>query len=177
MAHLHYCGQRTKPRAACAACASPDLRLLGIGTQRLERELGERFPEARIARMDRDTTGRRGSHEKILERLAKGEIDILLGTQMIAKGIDFPGVTLVGSCSPTPRSTWRLPRRRADLPAPHAGVGARGRGDAAGRVIVQSFHKDHYADRRRGDARLRGVRPPRAGRNAASSSIRRFPGW
>ncbi len=92
----HYCGYRRKAPDACPSCGGPHIRFRGTGTQRVESELAELFPQARILRMDRDTTRRKGSHLRILERFRKGLADILLGTQMIAKGLDFPRVTLVG---------------------------------------------------------------------------------
>ena len=142
----HYCNRRTTPREKCPSCFEPELRLLGVGTQRLERELKEMFPDARIARMDRDTTARRGSHEEILKRLAKGEIDLLLGTQMIAKGLDFPGVTLVGVVlADTALNLADFRAAERTFPLLTQVAGRAGRGDAPGKVIVQSFHPEHYA--------------------------------
>ena len=92
----HYCLHAESPRAKCARCGGVTLRQRGLGTQQVERLLAERFPTGRIARMDVDTTGAKWAHAEILDRVASGEVDILLGTQMIAKGLDFPNVTLVG---------------------------------------------------------------------------------
>ena len=92
----HYCDYQAPIPLACPICAGTTVRNRGAGTQQLERLVAERFPEARVARMDLDTTAAKWSHHRILERVGKGEVDILLGTQMIAKGIDFPNVTLVG---------------------------------------------------------------------------------
>ena len=92
----HYCQFPQPVPAQCPQCASDTMRRRGLGTQQVERMLAERFPEARIARMDVDTTSGKWAHTQILDRVARGEVDILLGTQMIAKGLDFPNVTLVG---------------------------------------------------------------------------------
>ncbi|HET9275419.1 MAG TPA: primosomal protein N', partial [Gemmatimonadales bacterium] len=92
----HYCDRRAPVPVTCTECGHEVQRARGIGTQQLEELLAERFPRARLARMDLDTTGSKWAHHRILERIERGEIDILLGTQMIAKGMDFPNVTLVG---------------------------------------------------------------------------------
>ncbi|MGH7702027.1 MAG: replication restart helicase PriA, partial [Gemmatimonadales bacterium] len=92
----HYCSHQEPLRRECGACGHPVHRMRGIGTQQLERVLIERFPAARLARMDLDTTSTRWSHHRILDAVGAGEIDLLIGTQMIAKGLDFPNVTLVG---------------------------------------------------------------------------------
>ncbi len=92
----HYCGFTSAKNQSCPTCGSEKLYLGGVGTQRVEDELQETFPHARIARMDLDTTARKGAYEKILTSFARGDADILLGTQMVAKGLDFPRVTLVG---------------------------------------------------------------------------------
>lgn len=97
-AHLlcHYCGKTTSPVPdVCPACGG-EIRYAGFGTQRMEEELAQRFPEARVLRMDMDTTGRKGAHAKMLGQFEKGEYDIMIGTQMVAKGLDFEGVSLVG---------------------------------------------------------------------------------
>jgi primosomal protein N' (replication factor Y) len=96
MVKCHYCGYRQKAPDTCPSCGGQHIRFRGAGTQRVEGEIASLFPQARILRMDRDTTRRRGAHLRILERFRKGQADILLGTQMIAKGLDFPRVTLVG---------------------------------------------------------------------------------
>jgi primosomal protein N' (replication factor Y) len=95
----HYCGFVTPRRTTCSTCGSDALRLGGTGTQRVEDDIAKAFPEAKIVRMDLDTTSRKGSYQKILSAFASGEADILLGTQMVAKGLDFPRVTLVGVVS------------------------------------------------------------------------------
>jgi primosomal protein N' (replication factor Y) len=95
----HYCGFVSPRRTTCSTCGSDALRLGGTGTQRVEDDIAKAFPEAKIVRMDLDTTSRKGSYQKILSSFASGEADILLGTQMVAKGLDFPRVTLVGVIS------------------------------------------------------------------------------
>ncbi len=142
----HYCGRREAPRDRCPACGEDAMRLLGVGTQRLERELRDRFPGARLARMDRDTTSRQGAHEEILRRLADGKVDVLLGTQMIAKGLDFPGVGLVGvvlADGALHLADFRAAERTFQLLTQVAGRA--GRGDRPGRVVLQTFLPDHYA--------------------------------
>ncbi|RIO65085.1 primosomal protein N', partial [Mammaliicoccus sciuri] len=92
----HYCGHQEVPPNKCPNCESEHIRQVGTGTQRVEELLQEAFQEARIIRMDVDTTSRKGAHEKLLDDFGAGKGDILLGTQMIAKGLDFPNITLVG---------------------------------------------------------------------------------
>ena len=92
----HYCQHQTAVPTRCPQCGDEQLRRRGLGTQQVERLVAERFPAARLARMDVDTTSGKWAHTAILDRVGSGEIDILLGTQMIAKGLDFPNVTLVG---------------------------------------------------------------------------------
>jgi primosomal protein N' (replication factor Y) len=118
----------------------------GVGTQQVERFLAERFPAARLARMDLDTTSTKWSHHRILETFGRGEADILLGTQMIAKGLDFPNVTLVGVVDadtglhlPDFRSAERTFQLLAQV------AGRAGRGPKGGRVVVQTRNPDHHA--------------------------------
>jgi primosomal protein N' (replication factor Y) len=92
----HYCGAVRRPPEKCPACGSPSIRYFGAGTQKVAEEAQKLFPDARILRMDMDTTRGRDAHEKLLSAFRRGEADILIGTQMIAKGLDFPNVTLVG---------------------------------------------------------------------------------
>jgi primosomal protein N' (replication factor Y) len=122
------------------------MRRLGIGTQQVEKEVRKLFPSARVERMDSDTTAARGSHTRIFGAFKRGEIDILLGTQMIAKGLDFPGVTLVGVISAD--TTLSFPDFRASehtfqLLAQVAG--RTGRGALPGKVIIQTHSPEHYA--------------------------------
>jgi len=144
----HYCGYRTDPPEVCPSCGSPSSALLGIGTERVEEEVRIRFPEARIARLDRDTAVRRGSTEQLLRALARREVDIVVGTQMLAKGHDFPGVRLVGVVNADlglHLPDFRAAERTFQLLTQVAGRA--GRGATPGRVIVQSFCPDHYAIR------------------------------
>ena len=122
------------------------MKELGFGTERVEHELRTQFPTARIARMDSDTTAGKGGHARILERVARGEVDILVGTQMIAKGHDFPGVTLVGVLQG--EGSLYLPDFRAaerTFQLLSQVIGRAGRGDLPGRVLVQTASPDHYA--------------------------------
>ncbi|MCZ3393954.1 primosomal protein N', partial [Enterococcus faecium] len=92
----HYCGHEEAIPRLCKNCGSDKIRFFGTGTEKVQQQLAEIIPEARVLRMDVDTTRRKGAHERLLERFGNHEADILLGTQMIAKGLDFPDVTLVG---------------------------------------------------------------------------------
>lgn len=142
----HYCDYAVPAPTVCPACNGGEIGLLGIGTERLEEEMTALFPQARIARMDRDTTGGKGGHERVLRRLERGELDILIGTQMIAKGHDFPGVTLVGVISAD--TTLNLPDFRGSERAfqlVSQVLGRAGRGDQPGRVFVQTLNPEHFA--------------------------------
>jgi primosomal protein N' (replication factor Y) len=142
----HYCDHHAAVPTQCAVCGGSTTRSVGAGTQQLERLMAERFPTARLARMDLDTTGTRWSHHRILERVERGEIDILLGTQMIAKGIDFPDVTLVGVVDADTSlhlPDFRAAERTFQLVAQVAGRA--GRGPKGGRVLVQTRQPDHPA--------------------------------
>jgi primosomal protein N' (replication factor Y) len=142
----HYCDFGIPPPETCSGCGAPDTALLGIGTERLEEEVRARFPSAGIARLDRDTARRRGETERVLEALAAGRIDILIGTQMVAKGHHFPGVRLVGVIAAD--QTLHLPDFRAaerTFQLLTQVAGRAGRGEAPGRVILQTFAPDHYA--------------------------------
>jgi len=142
----HYCLHREEPSEKCAVCGGRTLKQRGVGTQQVERVLGERFPEARIARMDVDTTSGKWAHTRILDRVASGEIDILLGTQMIAKGLDFPNVTLVGVVDADVGINlpdFRASERAFQLIAQVAGRA--GRGPKGGSVIIQTRVPNHHA--------------------------------
>lgn len=142
----HYCLHREDPPERCGRCGGATIKQRGVGTQQLERVLGERFPEARIARMDVDTTSGKWSHTRILDRVAAGEIDILLGTQMIAKGLDFPNVTLVGVVDADVGINlpdFRASERAFQLIAQVAGRA--GRGPKGGAVIIQTRVPGHHA--------------------------------
>ena len=142
----HYCDRRAEVPTRCAVCEGETTRHRGAGTQQLERLVAERFPAARLARMDLDTTASRWSHHRILERFGRGELDVLLGTQMIAKGIDFPNVTLVGVVDADLAlhlPDFRAAERTFQLVAQVAGRA--GRGARGGRVLVQTRQPDHPA--------------------------------
>lgn len=142
----HYCAAKHPRPEVCGSCHFNPLLMLGTGTQKAEDYLLRSFPGARIERMDADTTAGKGGHAKILGRFAKGEIDILVGTQMLAKGHDYPGVTLVGVINAD--AGLALPDFRAAEQAFQLltqVAGRAGRGDVAGEVIVQTFRPRHYA--------------------------------
>ena len=143
--HCHYCGAVAKMPQNCPACGSVHLRRMGFGTQRLEDELSLRFPDARILRMDADTVNSRYAYEQNFEAFRKGEYDIMLGTQMIGKGLDFPNVTLVGVMSVDKAlfaGDFRSYERTFGLITQVVGRG--GRGGKPGRAILQTFLPDHY---------------------------------
>jgi primosomal protein N' (replication factor Y) len=142
----HYCDYTIATPPWCPACRFDGIRYGGLGTQRLELEVKARFPEARIARMDSDTMRRPGSHQRVLSSFRGGNVDILLGTQMIAKGLDFPNVLLVGvinADSALHFPDFRAAERTFQLVTQVAG--RTGRGDRGGRVIVQTFSPEHPA--------------------------------
>jgi len=144
----HYCGHEEAIPEICAVCGNPTQRLRGLGTQQLEHFLGLRYPAARIARMDLDTTTSKWAHHHILERVGRGEVDILLGTQMIAKGLDFPNVTVVGVVDADTGlhfPDFRAGERTFQLVAQVAGRA--GRGPRGGHVFVQTRSPDHHAIR------------------------------
>jgi primosomal protein N' (replication factor Y) len=142
----HYCGFHAECRNKCPSCGRNGMRLYGFGTERLEHELIELYPARRIARMDRDSTRRKGHAFKILRQFSRREIDILVGTQMITKGYDFPDVTLVGVIAADFSlgfPDFRAGERTFQLLSQVAGRA--GRGDQEGNVIVQTFNPEHYA--------------------------------
>jgi len=141
----HYCGYSRAAASSCEACGSANIKKLGLGTEKLEDMLKSHFKEARIARMDRDTTIRKGSILKLLKGLKHKNIDILIGTQMVAKGHDFPGITLVGIiCADLSLSfpDFRAGERTYQLLAQVAGRA--GRGERPGRVILQTYNPGHF---------------------------------
>lgn len=142
----HYCGHSEPAVKSCPACASPHIRTFGTGTQRVEEELHNVFPAARVIRMDVDTTGTKGSHERLLQQFREGQADILLGTQMIAKGLDFPLVTLVGVI--TADTSLNLPDFRAaerTFQLLTQVAGRAGRHEMEGKVLIQTYDPEHYA--------------------------------
>ena len=145
-ARCHYCNYSMPLPNACAKCAGPYLEQVGFGTERVESEIAARFPDARVARVDRDTIRRRGAITSMLSRFAAGGIDVLVGTQMIAKGHDFPRVTLVGVVSADVGlgvADFRAAERTFQLLTQVAGRA--GRGDIRGEAIVQTLHPAHYS--------------------------------
>jgi primosomal protein N' (replication factor Y) len=142
----HYCDFTIATPPWCPECRFDGIRYGGLGTQRLEAEVKARFPEARVARMDSDTMRRPGSHQRVLSSFRGGDIDILLGTQMIAKGLDFPNVLLVGVINADTAlhfPDFRAAERTFQLVTQVAG--RTGRSDRGGRVIVQTFSPEHPA--------------------------------
>ena len=146
--NCHYCGFSKEIPHVCPNCQSQSIRYYGTGTQKAYDELAELFPEARILRMDVDTTRKKGSHQALLDQFGKGEADILLGTQMIAKGLDFPNVTLVGVLNADTAVNlpdFRASERTFQLLTQVAGRA--GRAEKAGQVLIQSYNPNHYAIR------------------------------
>ena len=147
-ARCHYCNFTQPVPRACTRCAAPYLERVGIGTERLEAEIRSRFPQARVARIDRDAVRRKGSLVDLLNRFARRDIDVLVGTQMIAKGHDFPDVTLVGVISADVGlglADFRAAERTFQLLTQVAGRA--GRGERAGLAIIQSLVPEHYGIR------------------------------
>ncbi len=142
----HYCGYETAAPAKCPACGSPYIAGFGTGTQKIEAAVRQMFPQAGVLRMDLDTTSKKGGHEEILSAFADGRADILVGTQMIVKGHDFPNVTLVGILAADLSlysSDFRCGERTFQLLTQAAGRA--GRREQAGQVIIQTYSPDHYA--------------------------------
>ena len=142
----HYCGYANKKANICPNCGYDVIKELGTGTEKIEEEINKLFKDAKVIRMDMDTTSKKGSHEKIITSFANLEYDILLGTQMIAKGLDFPNVTLVGVLNAdtslfipsykSPENTFELINQVS---------GRSGRSEKRGEVVIQTFNPDHYA--------------------------------
>lgn len=144
--NCHLCGHKEPIPVVCPKCHSKRIRHYGIGSQQLEEQVKEMFPKARVLRMDVDTTRKKGSHEAIINKFGAHQADILLGTQMIAKGLDFPEVTLVGVLNadsalqfPDFRSSERTFQLLTQV------SGRSGRADKQGEVVIQTFNPDHYA--------------------------------
>ncbi|MCR5167626.1 MAG: primosomal protein N' [Oscillospiraceae bacterium] len=141
----HYCGYSTEMIKRCPSCGSERMKLSGLGTQKLEDEISDLFPSARLLRMDADTTYSRYAYDRSFTAFENGEYDIMLGTQMIAKGLDFPNVTLVGVLSIDKAlfcGDFRSYERTFSLIAQVVGRG--GRGEKSGRAIIQTYVPDHY---------------------------------
>ena len=142
----HYCNHRELAPSQCLVCGSKFIYYVGEGTEQIDELLRRRFPELRIGRIDRDTKSRRHAFEKTLLDFSKGELDLLVRTQMLAKGHDFPNVTLVGVISVDAGLAlpdFRAAERAFQLITQVAGRA--GRGDKAGRVLIQTYHPQNYA--------------------------------
>ena len=142
----HYCGFVKQPPTICPACKGKEIRHHAFGTQQVHEELTQLFPTARILRMDLDTTGSKGAHDRLLSQFGAGQADILLGTQMVAKGLDFPRVTLVGVISADTQMLlpdFRSAERTFQLLTQVAGRA--GRSKLTGEVIIQTLQPDHYS--------------------------------
>jgi primosomal protein N' (replication factor Y) len=145
MLHCHYCGEERRPPKICPECGSKFIKFFGTGTQKVEEEVLARFPGVKVSRMDVDTTGGKDSHEKILSEFRSGQTQVLVGTQMIAKGLDFPNVTLVGVVAadlslhvPDYRSVERTFQLITQV------AGRAGRADFPGKVVLQTYDPEHY---------------------------------
>jgi primosomal protein N' (replication factor Y) (superfamily II helicase) len=144
----HHCKYSCLPPRSCPVCHRPRMSMFGVGTQKVAGEALKFFPKARIVRWDRDVTGKKGSHEEIMEKLVKREVDVLVGTQMIAKGLDLPGITLAGVINADTGINlpdFRAGERTFQLTSQIAGRA--GRGLVPGRVIIQTYSPEHYAIR------------------------------
>ncbi len=142
----HHCGRATPLATRCPNCASPRIRYLGGGTERVEREVRERFPALRVARLDRDVVERRGAAERVLDAFADGRTDVLVGTSLVAKGLDVPNVTVVGVVSSD--IALNLPDERAaerTFQLLRQAVGRAGRGERPGRAFLQTYQPEHPA--------------------------------
>jgi len=142
----HWCCREKRRPETCPTCQHAGMHELGVGTERLEQAVKQRFPEAIVARMDADTMAERGAHERVLGAFRRKHIDVLIGTQMIAKGLDFPDVTLVGVVSADTGlfvPDYRAAERTFQLL--HQVAGRAGRGEKAGTVVIQTFCPDNYA--------------------------------
>ena len=140
----HHCGRATPLATRCPDCGSPRIRYLGGGTERVEREVRDRHPRLRVARLDRDVAGRRGAAERVLDGFTAGATDVLVGTSLVTKGIDIPSVTLVGVVSSD--VALNLPDERAaerTYQLLSQAVGRAGRGDRPGRAILQTYQPEH----------------------------------
>ena len=148
LARCHYCGYSRARPVSCPECAGRYLEQIGFGTERVEAEIAGRWPAARVARLDRDTARRKGAAARLLERFAGGAVDVLVGTQMVAKGHDFPRVTLVGVISADVGlgvADFRAGERTFQLLTQVAGRA--GRGEVTGEAFVQTLYPDHYSIR------------------------------
>jgi primosomal protein N' (replication factor Y) len=142
----HYCNHRQAAPSKCPSCDGQYIYYLGEGTEQIEELLKQRFPTLRIARIDRDTVSRHRSFERTLQEFSDGQLDMLVGTQMLAKGHDYPNVTLVGVVSVDAglaMPDFRAAEKTFQLITQVAGRA--GRGELAGQVLIQTYHPEHYA--------------------------------
>jgi primosomal protein N' (replication factor Y) len=140
----HHCGRATPLATRCPDCASPRIRYLGGGTERVEREVRERHPRLRVTRLDRDVADRRGAAERVIDAFTAGDVDVLVGTSLVTKGLDVPSVTLVGIVSSD--VALNLPDERAaerTYQLLRQAIGRAGRGDRPGHAIVQTYQPDY----------------------------------
>ena len=146
MLHCHYCDATVRMPVQCPACASSSIRPVGIGTQKVEEELKRLFPDVRTLRMDSDTTRAQNAHQEMINAFRSRQAQVLIGTQMIAKGLDFPQVSLVGAVLADLSLTmpdYRAAERTFQLLVQVAGRS--GRADVPGSVVIQTYQPDHYA--------------------------------
>jgi primosomal protein N' (replication factor Y) (superfamily II helicase) len=142
----HHCGRATPLASRCPVCTSPRIRYLGGGTERVEREVRDSFPGLRVGRLDRDVVEHRGAAERVIDAFTDGRLDVLVGTSLVAKGLDIPSVTLVGVVSSD--VALNLPDERAAERTYQLlvqAIGRAGRGDRPGRAILQTYQPDHPA--------------------------------
>ena len=141
----HHCGDKRPTHPTCPQCSSPAIRYFGLGTEAVEQEVQKAFPQARVKRFDADSTARKNAHQQILETFEQQQIDILIGTQMVSKGLDFPNVTLVGVI--TADTSLNLPDFRASeqtFSLLTQVAGRSGRAELEGKVIIQTYMPEHY---------------------------------
>lgn len=142
----HYCGTSIKSPSICPQCGSKYIKYFGVGTQKIENEINKVFPDISVLRMDMDTTSKKNSHENILKKFAEGKADILIGTQMIAKGLDFPNVSLVGVIAADlslNSGDYKCAERTFQLL--NQVSGRAGRADITGKVFIQTYNPEHYS--------------------------------
>lgn len=141
----HYCGYQIKKASRCPKCQEDSLNYYGLGTEKLEEKIKELYPEIRVIRMDQDTTRNKGMHEKIIKEFKENKYDLLLGTQMISKGLDFPKVSLVGVINAD--TTLNIPDYRSSentFALLNQVAGRAGRSDILGEVVIQTYNPDHF---------------------------------
>ena len=146
MMRCHYCGYATKKLDICPSCKEKSIKEMGSGTEKIEEYISNEFKNARVLRMDRDTTSKKGSHFKIIDAFNSNSYDILVGTQMISKGLNFPNVTLVGVIDAD--SSLNIPNFRSAEETYNLldqVIGRAGRHDKEGKAIIQTFNKEHYS--------------------------------